>query len=71
MSLKLTDGQRPSEALQRAMGVSQPALTDEQCLEFYDLVEDAGGAPHGLPVAQAAFRERYEADTAKGRWVKR
>lgn len=71
MPLVLTDGQRPSEALQHAMGRAQPALSDEQCVEFYDLVEDAGGMPSGAPEAQRIFAERYEADVAKGRWVKR
>lgn len=67
MELDLTNGQRPSAALQKAMGNGAPLLDDSQCLVFEGLINENGGVPHGWPKAQNAFRERYS--VVNGRWV--
>ena len=69
MPLEITNNNRPAEALQHAFGPALPALTDEQCAVFAELVEKHGGQPWGWPHAQEEFRRRYEPDVAKGRWV--
>ena len=69
MELNLENGNRPSAALQKAMGNGAPPLDDSQCVVFAKLVDEHGGVPHGWSEAQRAFRELY---TIEGdRWVKR
>lgn len=67
-SLDLTNGNRPPKALQEAMGRTMPLLTDEQCVEFAELLEEHGGWPFAQEKAQHEFRQRYE--VLGDRWVK-